>query len=97
MSDVHTAGSDLPETDLRELARALSAVLRQLHVLAGNPVGETLADRLAAHLGVDPKALPVLSHGGLAVHTAQHFGVRRRFPGSGLSSADEPAPFAPDE
>jgi hypothetical protein len=48
--------------ELREVARALSMVLRSVHLLAFEDVGESLADRLGVHLGVDPRALPVLSH-----------------------------------
>jgi cell division protease FtsH len=50
------------ETDLRELARALAAVFREVHTLAEDQAGESLTDRLAAHVGVDPGGLPVLSH-----------------------------------
>ncbi len=50
------------DSSLRELARAMSAVLRKLDALAGEPAGLSLADRLAEHLGEDCRALPVLSH-----------------------------------
>ncbi|MBO0731711.1 MAG: ATP-binding protein [Acidimicrobiaceae bacterium] len=50
------------EADLRQLARALSAVLRDLHALVREPTVDSLADRLAMHLGVNPRGLPVLSH-----------------------------------
>ena len=62
MTDGQSERSGLADAELRELARALSLVLRDLHLLAFEEVGESLADRIAAHLGVDPRALPVLSH-----------------------------------
>jgi cell division protease FtsH len=52
----------VPEPELRQLARALSTVLRDLHLLAEEQSGESLAGRLALHLGIDPRGLPVLSH-----------------------------------
>ncbi|HET9075606.1 MAG TPA: ATP-binding protein [Acidimicrobiales bacterium] len=62
MADEAGRGPAPAEADLRELARALSAVLRNLNGLAQEPTEETLADRLAGHLGADPRGLPVLSH-----------------------------------
>ena len=63
MSIDPSEGSGVPESDLRELARRLSAVLRNLHELAQEHTRQdTLASRLADHLGVDPRGLPVLSH-----------------------------------
>lgn len=53
----------VPEIDLRELARALAAVLGEVHALAQVPSGESLSDRLAEHPGADPAGVPVLSHG----------------------------------
>jgi cell division protease FtsH len=48
--------------DLRQLARALAAVLGEVHAFAETRLGETLSDRLAEHLGADPAGIPVLSH-----------------------------------
>ena len=62
MTDDRELGSGLTERDLRQLARALSAVLGDLHALVEDEAGESLAARLGGHLGEDPRALPVLSH-----------------------------------
>jgi hypothetical protein len=43
-------------------ARAMSAVLGDLDALAQDHADEFLTDRLAGHLGVDRRRLPVLSH-----------------------------------
>lgn len=48
--------------ELRLLARSLSQVLREMHLLVQVEDGEPLLARLREHLGVDPRNLPVLSH-----------------------------------
>ena len=62
MTDGPNERPGLPESELRDVARALSLVLYDLHLLAFEDVGESLTDRIAAHLAVDPRAIPVLSH-----------------------------------
>ncbi len=62
MTDGPNERPGLPESELRDVARALSLVLHDLHLLAFEDVGESLTDRIAAHLAVDPRAIPVLSH-----------------------------------
>jgi hypothetical protein len=62
VTDDRELGSRLEERDLRQLARALSAVLGDLHALVEDETEESLAARLGGHLGEDPRALPVLSH-----------------------------------
>jgi cell division protease FtsH len=52
----------VPEIELRDLARALTALLGEVHALAQAQRGESLSDRLANHLEVDPAGIPVLSH-----------------------------------
>ena len=49
------------DPDLRQLARDLSKLLATLHHLAREEAGNGLADRLEAHLGRDPRGLPVVS------------------------------------
>ncbi|MCU4187528.1 ATP-binding protein [Acidiferrimicrobium sp. IK] len=51
-------GSD---AELRALARNLSAVLDELHLLVPPRVEDGLADRLQAHLNVDARTLPVIN------------------------------------
>jgi hypothetical protein len=60
--DEPAADSGIPEGDLRQLARGLSTILREMHQLAADSVQEPLAARIGEHLGVDPKGLPILSH-----------------------------------
>ena len=60
--DVAATTKQASEIELRELARALAAVLREVHTLAQDPAQEQLAERLAGHLLVDVQSLPVLSH-----------------------------------
>jgi hypothetical protein len=62
VTDEANSGSRLPESELREVARALSLVLRELHTLAEEDPDETLGSRIASHLEEDPCGLPVLSH-----------------------------------
>jgi cell division protease FtsH len=62
-----SASSELPHTsavpdhELRNLARSLSAVFSQLHLLVQGQAGEGLAERQQVHLGVDPRGLPVVT------------------------------------
>lgn len=56
------ASRRIPDSELRDLARAFAAIFGDIHLLARESQVESLADRLSAHLGVDPAGLPVLSH-----------------------------------
>jgi hypothetical protein len=56
-----TRDGSIPEQDLRELARSLSAVLGELHLLSGERMTESLHGRLQEHLGVDPRGQPVVA------------------------------------
>jgi cell division protease FtsH len=60
--DASRTTNEAGEPELRELARALAAVLREVHTLAQDPAREPLAERLAQHLRVDVQSLPVLGH-----------------------------------
>jgi hypothetical protein len=62
VADDQEIGSDIPGAELRRLARSLTEVLGSLHALAQDETNESLAGRLAAHLGVDARGLSVLSH-----------------------------------
>lgn len=62
VSDDQRRSPTLTEAELRQLARGLSAVLSDLHMLAQDSTGESLAARLREYLGADPQGLPVLSH-----------------------------------
>jgi hypothetical protein len=52
----------LSSDELRSLATGLSQLLADLHLFAAEATGEPLAGRVEAHLGSDPRALPVLNH-----------------------------------
>jgi cell division protease FtsH len=52
----------IPEEELRQFARNLSAVLGQLHQLAGGDSRDEFVEALQSHLGVDPRGLPVVTH-----------------------------------
>ena len=62
MAESPSRASGVPEGELREFARLFSALLGEVHSLVEARAEEHLADRLAAHLGVDPRGLPILSH-----------------------------------
>jgi cell division protease FtsH len=48
-------------TEIRDLARNLSRLLHEIHLLAEEGTENELTDRLQAHLGSDPRVLPVIS------------------------------------
>ncbi len=62
MTSENRDGRIVPEEELRQLARSLSAVLGQLHELATDGVDDPLVEALERHLGVDPRGLPVITH-----------------------------------
>lgn len=62
MTDDELSDSAISPAVLRDVARALSRVLSELHLLVEDEAGETLASRLAEYLAEDPTGLPVLSH-----------------------------------
>lgn len=66
MDDGAGSGGDGSQTndrddDLRRLANNLAALFNDVHLLVRESGENELADRLEAHLGVDPRGLPVLS------------------------------------
>jgi len=52
----------VPVDELRLLARSLSSLLGEVHLLAQQDPQDGLSERLGAHLGVDPRSLPVISN-----------------------------------
>jgi cell division protease FtsH len=59
--DIERASADRADDDLRRLARSLAAVLDEVHRFVVAEESNELVDRLLAHLGVDPRGLPVVS------------------------------------
>ena len=62
MSDEGHESAEVPQDELRALARGMVSVFGLLRDLAGESGGNPLADAVEAHLGVDPRDLPVVTH-----------------------------------
>jgi cell division protease FtsH len=61
VSEADSASLGMPEEELRELARKVSELLVTVHAVAREEPRDQLVEQLRAHLGVDPRELPVVS------------------------------------